>query len=152
MTSPTGCDGCQSELDLFAVSNRQTGDAQFLGPLCLASFGVATLVVSDEAAADLVLKTFGYAPTAATKRARKEAETPEYDANRVIAAVVESAPTPPADESVSSQDDESVDQLVDKSADGDSGDEPVAADPYGRSIDEIDAEEADEDATPAPPY
>lgn len=117
MTSPQGCDGCQDEIDLFAVSNRDTGHAQFLGPLCLAMFGATMLIGTSTEVADAAFKGLGYQPTAATKKARKDAEEPDYDPNRVIAEVVADKPEPPVDESTSGQGDESADQHVDNSTD-----------------------------------
>lgn len=113
MTSPEGCDGCHDEVDLFAVSNRDTGQAQFLGPLCLALFGATMLIGASTDVADAAFKELGYQPTAATKKARKDAEVPEYDAKRPILDVVEDRPRPPGDESTEIQDDQSADQFVD---------------------------------------
>lgn len=115
MTSPIGCDGCQDELDLFAVSNRDTGQAQFLGPLCLAMFGATMLIATSTEVADAAFKGLGYQPTPATKKARKDAEGPEYDPERVIADLVFVGAPASDDESVSDQSDESADQLVDNS-------------------------------------
>lgn len=118
MTSPQGCDGCHDEIDLFSVGNRQTGQAQFLGPLCLAMMGITMLVGTDSETSDAVFKEFGYQPTKATKDARKESEVPEVDPARTIVEVVESAPTPPGehddDQAAASPAVELVDRVIDK--------------------------------------
>lgn len=152
MTSPTGCDGCQDELDLFAVSNRDTGHAQFLGPLCLAMFGATMLLGTSIEVADAAFKGLGYQPTAATKKARADAEVPEYDPNRVIAEVVADKPEPPTNESAGTQGDESADQLVDKSSREDDGlMTNVAAEELNETYG-LNRDGTPRDDAPVPPY
>lgn len=130
MTSPVGCDGCHDEVDLFAVSNRDTGQAQFLGPLCLALFGATMLIGASTDVADAAFKELGYQPTAATKKARKDAGGPDYPATESIIDVVESEPRPPGEETEDEDEPSAGEVLVDAVIERVRADDPSDPAPY----------------------
>jgi hypothetical protein len=108
------CDACGEEPGTFMVSNTDNGQTQALGVLCLCMLGLTTLYNVDIDALDAATKALGYQLSKAERDKRKAAEVPEFDVNRPIATVTETAPRPPGDESTSSSGEESASQLVDK--------------------------------------
>lgn len=90
------------------ISNVQTGQAAYFGLMCLTMMGLTTLKRADEESLDELVKMVGYQVTATEKKARVARAAPDYDPNRTIGEVVETAPRPSGDESVSGQSDESV--------------------------------------------
>lgn len=93
---PAGpCDICGEEPATWLMHNQDNGMVQGLGPNCFIMLGVGMLGVQSSEELDGTMKALGYAPTKATRDARKAAEAPEIDPGRVIAEIVESEPRPP---------------------------------------------------------
>lgn len=90
---PAGpCDICGEEPATWLMHNQDNGMVQGLGPNCFIMLGVGMLGVQSSEELDGTMKALGYAPTKATRDARKAAEAPEIDPGRVIAEIVESEP------------------------------------------------------------
>lgn len=146
------CDLCQEEVARLSVSDMETGSVLFVGMGCAPMFGLTLTQGLEGEVLDAALKTIGYQPSKALRDARKAEEVPEYDPNRSIAAVVESAPRIDTGESVSPDSDESTDQPSDLSTDQPAyfdGEVIVGEATDGRPITQPRADDgADED----PPY
>lgn len=95
MAAPVQCDICRELPGRYWVTDSDTGQVTTMCPGCFAMIGMTAFLSGDADLVDGVLKERGFVPSAAEKKRRKDDAEPEYDANRVIAAVVESAPTPP---------------------------------------------------------
>lgn len=90
---PAGlCDNCGEEPAKWLMHDTDTGDVRGLGLECLQLIGLGMVAAQGPEAQDAVFSTIGYQPTAATKRARKEALEAEVDPGRTIAEIVESGP------------------------------------------------------------
>lgn len=104
------CDVCGAEPGQYALTDRDTGMTQFIGPSCLALLGFTMQLQADQPVVDALLKQAGYAVTKA-ERARRQAElAPEFDAGRTIAEVVETAPRDDSDDAAEDDDDQAGDQ------------------------------------------
>lgn len=99
------CDVCGQEPGQFALTDRDTGLTQFIGGNCLALLGFTMQMQADQDVVDRLLKDAGYVVTKAEKERRKTALTPEFDAGRTIAEVVESSPRDDGDEPAEDDDD-----------------------------------------------
>lgn len=95
MAAPVQCDICRELPGRYWVTDSDTGQVTTMCPGCFAMIGMTAFLSGDADLVDGVLKERGFVPSAAEKKRRKDDAEPEYDATRTIAAVVESAPTPP---------------------------------------------------------
>lgn len=113
---PAGlCDNCGEEPAKWLMHDTDTGDVRGLGLECLQLIGLGMVAAQGPEAQDSVFATIGYQPTAATKRARKEAAEPEIDPERVIAEIVETGPRDDESESTSEQVDMATQPQADES-------------------------------------
>lgn len=113
---PSGpCDICQDEPATWLMHNTDTGQVQGLGVDCFVLLGLGMAAQKDPDELDGTLKSLGYAPTKATRDARKAAVMPDVDPERTIAEIVETGPRDDDPESTSEQADESTDPQADLS-------------------------------------
>lgn len=119
------CDICDSEPGRLMVGDQETGDQTSWGLACMPLLGLSLVKAMPDEMLDATLKELGYAPTKATRDARKAAQLPEYPISESVLDVVESGPRTEGDESTSNQGDQSPDPLVDKGT-VDDGDDPVS--------------------------
>lgn len=99
------CDVCGAEPGQYALTDRDTGLTQFIGPNCLALLGFTMQMQADRDVVDALLRDSGYAVTKREKDRRKAELEPEFDTGRTIAEVVETAPRDEQDEAADDDDD-----------------------------------------------
>lgn len=115
MTVAELCDVCGQEPGQYALTDRDTGMTQFVGPNCLALLGFTMQLQADQPVVDKLLADAGYAVTKREKERRKALLEPEFDAGRTIVEVVETAPRDDRDEAADDDDDMPTGQHADKS-------------------------------------
>lgn len=145
-------DICGDEPGQYALTDRDTGLTQYIGPNCLALLGFTMQLQAEQDVVDKLLKDAGYVVTKAEKARRVAALAPEFDTGRTIAEVVESAPRPDDDEP--SDDDEPAVVLTDPEGGGPVLSAPRHGDdvPTGQLGDMSTPEQAGATDPEAPPF
>lgn len=146
------CDFCGREQATTSVNDMvDPQNTKFVGPECLPIMGMTFVIAMEPVELDAALKVIGYAPTKATKEARKASELPEVDGNRTIAEVVESAPREDDPPDPPTRIDSATSQQNDLSTIGADGEEVESVLAVGEAYDAATAEQrADDPDDPAP--